>query len=132
MGCNRLRLNVDKTQANLDGNAPASWRRSINRRALFTALLRFSGFQFSEEAVVNLGVVRNIRAISFENVRKGERYPQLRNSIFTSFFQLACKFGQSEVVSLTSLIQQRHCVNAFVNSCLDYCNSLLLRRQNEG
>ena len=107
MGCNRLRLNVDKTQVIWMGT-----RQQLEKIEIDELILHSSTIQFSTK-VVNLGVVLDNQLKMTEQVSSLSR---------SCFFQLR----QIRTIrrSLTS-DSTKTLVNAFVNSRLDYCNSLL-------
>ena len=107
MGCNRLRLNVDKTQV--------IWmrtRQQLEKIEVDELILHSSTIQFSTK-VVNLGVVLD------NQLKMSEQVSSLCRSCFFQLRQI-----RTIRRSLTS-DSTKTLVNAFVNSRLDYCNSLL-------
>ena len=107
MGGNRLRLNFDKTQVIWMGT-----RQQLEKIEIDELILHSSTIQFSTK-VVNLGVV-------FDNqLKMSEQVPSLCRSCFFQLRQI-----RTTRRTLTS-DSTKTLVNAFVNSRLDYCNSLL-------
>ena len=107
MGCNRLRLNVDKTQVIWMGT-----RQQLEKIGIDELILHSSTIQFSKK-VVNLGVVLD------NQLKMSEQVSSLCRSCFFQLRQI-----RTIRRSLTS-DSTKTLVNAFVNSRLDYCNSLL-------
>ena len=107
MGCNRLRLNVDKTQVIWMGT-----RQQLEKIGIDELILHSSTFQFSKK-VVNLGVVLD------NQLKMSEQEYSLCRSCFFQRRQIRTIQRSLTSVSTNTL------VNAFANSRLDYCNSLL-------
>ena len=107
MGCNRLRLNVDKTQVIWMGT-----RQQLEKIEVDELILHSLTIQFSTK-VVNLGVVLD------NQLKMSEQVSSLCRSCFFQLRQIR-KIRRSLTSDSTKTL-----VNAFVNSRLDYCNSLL-------